>query len=110
MIDKKFVARHRLRFTLGSGIIGVFFFVINLLTFAKVWEDTFKFYNIPILIIYFGLPLSYIFICWIVGYFYDVMGIWKEEASHANRELNPEFADMVQDIKDIKQLLSGDKK
>jgi hypothetical protein len=109
MIDKKFVARHRLRFTLGSGIIGTFFFVINLLTFAKVWEETFNFYQVPIIIIYIGLPSLYIFSCWIVGYIYDVKGFWKEEASHANRELNPEFVDMMHDIKDIKKYMEEKK-
>lgn len=107
IIDKKFVARHRLRFTLGSGIIGTFFFVINLLTFAKVWESTFNFYSIPIIVIYIGLPAFYIFTCWGVGYVYDTGGFWKEETSHANKEINPEFSDMISDIKYIKKMLSN---
>jgi len=105
IIDKKFIARHRLRFTLGTGVIGTFFFAINLLTFAKVWEDTFDFYQIPMLLVYFGLPLFYIFTCWIVGYLYDTLGFWKEENSHINRELNPEIVIIMENLTDIKREL-----
>jgi hypothetical protein len=98
MIDKKFIARHRLRFSLGLGIIGSFLTVINMLTFAKVWEETFKFYSIPMIIIYAVLPLGYIIVCWFIGYFYDVKGIWKEETSHSNANLNPEFLVLCENV------------
>jgi len=97
-----FVARHRLRFALGTSIIGTFFFVINLLTFAKVWEETFKFYNFPVIIVYIGMPLFYIFVCWMVGFLYDTMGFWKEENSHSNRQLNPEITIILNTLDDIK--------
>lgn len=98
-----FVARHRLRFALGTSIIGTFFFIINLLTFAKVWEETFIYYTIPIVLIYIGLPAFYIFICWIVGYLYDTMGFWKEENSHSNRQLNPEVAHILGTLATIRE-------
>jgi|WetSurMetagenome_2_1015567.scaffolds.fasta_scaffold07071_12 hypothetical protein len=91
MLDKKFIARSRLRFGLGVGIIGSFLSVINILTFAKVWQPTFENYGIPMAVIYIIMPVGYLSICWMIGYLYDVKGIWKEETSHSNAFLNPEF-------------------
>jgi hypothetical protein len=105
MIDKKFIARHRLRFTLGLGIIGSVLTVINMLTFAKVWEETFKFYNIPMVVIYVILPLGYMAACWWIGYLYDVKGIWKEETSHANANLNPEFVVLCDNVIELDKKL-----
>ena len=88
---KSFIARHRLRFGLGTSLVGTFLYVFSLLTFAKVWEETFKFYNIPTILIYIGMPISYVAICWLIGYIYDTKGFWEEENSHSNKNLNPEF-------------------
>jgi len=98
MFDKKFIARSRLRFTLGLGIIGSFLTIINMLTFAKVWEGTFIYYGVPMLIIYIILPMGYMISCWCIGYLYDVKGIWKEETSHANANLNPEFVVLCENV------------
>jgi hypothetical protein len=92
MIDyKKIIALTRMRFALGLGIVGMFTSVIGMLTFAKVWEDTFKFYDIPLITVYVSLPLGFFISCWIIGYLYDIKGIWKEENSHTNLKLNPEL-------------------
>jgi hypothetical protein len=107
MIDKKFIARSRLRFTLGLGIIGAFISIISILTFAKVWEETFKFYGIPMIIVYVILPLGFGLACWCIGYFYDVKGIWKEENSHINASLNPEFQLVWEDIRIIDRKLGS---
>jgi hypothetical protein len=98
IIDKKFIARSRLRFQLGLGMIGMFVSLIGMLTFAKVWEDTFKFYNIPLLFVYIALPVGFFGACWLIGYLYDVKGIWKEESSHMNVNINPEFVVLCQNV------------
>jgi hypothetical protein len=87
-----------MRFNLGLGIIGTFTSVIGMLTFAKVWEPTFTFYNIPMIVIYVVLPVSFIGACWWIGYLYDVKGIWKEETSHQNMKLNPEFLTVLSNM------------
>jgi hypothetical protein len=107
IINKAFIARHRLRFGLGSGIIGTFFFVFSLLTFAKVWEKTFEFYNIPTVIIYIGMPISYLIVCWSIGYLYDTRGFWEMENSHSNTQLNPEFVTLCDNAKDLILKMNG---
>lgn len=98
---KKFIALARMRFNLGLGIIGMFTSIIGMLTFAKVWEETFTFYNIPMISIYLLLPLGFFIACWWMGYIYDVKGIWKEENRHINDKLNPQFQLLWTDIRNI---------
>ena len=88
---KKFIAIARLRFGLGLGIVGMFTSVIGMLTFAKVWESTFIDLEVPLILVYVALPVGFFISCWCIGYIYDVKGIWKEETSHTNMKLNPEF-------------------
>jgi hypothetical protein len=53
-------------------------------------------YGVPMLVIYIFLPASFVLSCWYIGFYYDVKGIWKEETSHANANLNPEFVALCQ--------------
>lgn len=101
-----FIARHRLRFGAGVGLIGSFFSIFSLLTFAKVWEPTFVFYGIPPILVYIGFPIAYIVMCWGVGYIYDRKGLWKAEVAFGNRQQNPELMEMYDDIKKIKVALN----
>jgi len=102
MIDfKKFIAKSRLRYSLGAGVVGMFTSAIGILTFAKVWEGTFIYYEIPAIAIYVALPLGFFIVCWLVGYIYDVKGIWKEETSHANVNLNPEFVIICENVENV---------
>jgi len=114
-IDKKFIARTRLRFTLGGGVIGSVMTIIGLLTFVKVWEKTFEYYGIPMIIVCALFPIVYIVSCWYIGMLYDTKGYWQEENSHANENLNPEFKQICKDVTEIKNeihnhgILIGDK-
>jgi len=101
-----FIAKHRLRFAAGAGLIGSFLSVFSLLTFAKVWQETFEFYGIPPLAIYILFPIGYVIGCWYVGYLYDRKGLWKAEVAFGNRQQNPELMEMYDDIKKIKTALN----
>ncbi len=98
-LDVDFVAKHRLRFMAGVGIVGSIITVVNILTFAKVWESTFNFYGIPAVVVYIVLPISYIGICWGVGYIYDKKGLWKAEQRFGNKSQNDEFLEICDNVK-----------
>ena len=104
--DMDFVAMHRLRFISGVGIVGSIITVVNILTFAKVWEGTFQFYGIPTVAVYTLFPLMYIAICWLVGYLYDTKGLWKAETKFGNKRQNDEFLEMYDNVKLIKKYLN----
>jgi hypothetical protein len=101
-----FIARHRLRFVAGAGLVSSFLSIFSLLVFAKVWEATFEFYGIPPITIYIGAPIAYVIGCWFAGYIYDRKGLWKAEVAFGNRQQNPELMEMYDDIKKIKIALN----
>lgn len=106
-VNKAFIARHRLRFGLGAGIMGTFLIIFSLLTFAKVWEQTFEFYHIPPIIIYVSMPILYFITCWYIGYIYDTGGFWEMENSHINTKLNPEFVVLCDNAKELITKIEG---
>jgi hypothetical protein len=102
VFDKDFVARSRLRFSLGIGIIGYAISALNILTFAKVWSSTFEYYGIPMMLMYTAFPIGFVIACWYIGYLYDIKGYWGKENSHVNANMNPEFKKICADIEWIK--------
>jgi hypothetical protein len=104
--DKKFIARSRMRFLLGSGIAGIIMSFVTLLTFAKVWATTFEYYGIPMLPVYIAFPVLYMIVCWYGGLLYERSGVWGEETSFVNKTLNPEFLELYNDVKEIKKSLN----
>lgn len=105
-MDVDFIATHHLRYGIGVGIVGSIITVVNILTFAKVWEETFKFYGIPPIAVFTIFPAGYIFVCWFTGYLFDIKGIWKAETKFANRNQNPEILEIYENIKLIKKHLN----
>jgi hypothetical protein len=104
-INKKLIARSRLRYAQGSGMVGILISLTTLLTFANVFQPTFEKIGIPVQAIYILLPIGYILLCWYVGMLYDTKGFWEEETSHANEFLNPEFSKMCAEIESMKRTL-----
>lgn len=96
-----------MRFVAGSAIVSSAMTVINLLTFAKVWENTFIYYSIPPISVYILLPLFFITGCWYVGYLYDIKGLWKAETKFGNKKQNPELMEIHETVSEIKSMLTN---
>ena len=105
MSIKKFLARNKLRVFIGTGFAGIITSTVTYLTFGKVWQDTFIFYGIPMLLVYACLIIGYPVFCLTTAYIYEFSGLWAEEVSHQNTTLNPEFEKLCKDVEEIKQLL-----
>jgi hypothetical protein len=101
--DGDFIARSRLRFSLGIGIIGYAISALNILTFAKVWQSTFDYYGVPIMLMYTVFPIGFVFACWYIGYIYDTKGYWGKENSHVNLKMNPEFEEIRSGVSDSRR-------
>lgn len=104
-VTKEFLARSRIRFLLGSSMAGITISLMGILTFSKVWEQTFQYYNIPMVSLYIILPVGYMVLCWVIGLWYEQSGMWGAENSHINNNMNPEFLKVCRDIELIKQKL-----
>jgi hypothetical protein len=84
---------------------GITISLMGILTFSKVWEQTFQYYNIPMVSLYIILPVGYMVLCWVIGLWYEQSGMWGAENSHINNNMNPEFLKVCRDIELIKQKL-----
>jgi hypothetical protein len=107
------IARNKLRFFIGTAFLGVFMSIFNFLTFAKVWSGTFEYYGIPLTVIYAAIPLAFIIGCWYFGYWYEMNKLWEYEVVHQTKNLNPQFNELMDDVKEIKKHLGiqdGEKK
>lgn len=102
----EFIARTRVRFLLGSAMANITVSFVTLLTFLKVYEPTLNFYHIPIYPLYALTPISYAVVCWWIGLWYQNSGIWQEEATFGNKNLNPEFLEIYESMKEIKKALN----
>jgi hypothetical protein len=110
MPNKKFLARNKLRLFIGVGFLGVVTSIINYLTFAKVWSETFVYYGIPLPAVYIGIPILFVLSCWGAGYVYELSGMWAYEVSHQNTTINPEFLSVCEDVQWIRQKLEKQEK
>jgi len=105
-----FIARNKLRFFTGFGIISVFMGIVSF-GMALVTMVTVKGIYIPawvIIIVGGGLVAG----CWYFGYWYEMTKMWEKEISHTNKNINPEMLKMCtettqnrEDIIRIKALL-----
>jgi len=101
----EFIARLKLRFFIGAAIATAISTIPNLLTFAKVWAPTFEYYGISPVIIYIFLPVGFLFSCYTIGHFWDILGFWNRENEYINRVNNPQVPELMKDIKEIKKML-----
>jgi predicted KAP-like P-loop ATPase len=92
-----------MRFVAGSAIVSIVITIVNLLTFAKVWEKTFEYYGIPPVAVYILFPACFIAGCWYVGYLYDIKGVWKAETKFGNRKQNPEIMEIHDAVMKIQE-------
>lgn len=91
----------------GYARLGVALGIINILTFAKVWEDLFKSLGIPIVAVIISIPLLFVTICVIVGYLEKSRGIWGTELRYTWYIAGYDPIKMVEDVKEIKTCLQS---
>ena len=90
---------NRDRYVIGTTLFGITISIINILSFAKLWVADFEAMGIPPIALYIGIPAGYIFGCWFTGFIYQITGIYAQEASFNNQHGNPEFSQMIKDIR-----------
>jgi hypothetical protein len=100
---KKFIARNKLRFFTGFGILSVFMGIVSFCLLIKA--------NLYIIGVYVSLPLLGILAfamamgCWYLGFLWEMWKMWREEVSHTNIELNPEMLKLCREVSEMRQLL-----
>lgn len=110
MTNKSFIARNKARLFVGLGFVGIFTTILWILTFAKVWSETFVYYGIPPVAVYIGLPIAFLLGAWVLGIFYELSGLQADEITHHNTELNKEFGKACRDIAWVREKMEDERK
>ena len=107
MFQAAFIARNKLRFFIGYGMISVFMGILSFgmaaVTMITVKEIYVPLWTIPI--VGFVLMLA----CWYAGYWYEMSNMWALEVSHQNKQMNPELVALCADVAEIKRRLEEKK-
>jgi hypothetical protein len=98
-----FISRHRMRYMRGVSWAGAIQALLIALTFARVWKDTFDYYNIPSEILYIIVPGGYFFVCWFIGYIDEVNGFWRMEGDYYNKKMNPMWDEWCEIVKNTRE-------
>ena len=70
------------RFTRGFTRAGVIVGIINVLTFAKVWQSTFDQFGIPLLAVIIAIPIGFVTACILIGVLEERSGVWGDDTLH----------------------------
>lgn len=105
-----FLGRFSARFTRGFSRAGVIVGIINILTFAKVWQGTFDYYGIPLVAVIVSIPLIFVLACITIGILEERSGVWGDDTLHlwAVAGWNP--VELTVEVKSLKQLIEEGKK
>lgn len=77
-----FIGGFSARFARGFSRAGIIVGIINVLTFAKVWQGTFDYFGIPLIAVIVAIPAGFVALCVLFGVFEERTGIWGNETLH----------------------------
>jgi hypothetical protein len=97
-ITSRNVGRLYYKFQIGFAPISYLLTFIGFLTFAKVWQNTFDYFNIPFAITLVLFPLGILSIAVIIGELMVRKNVQEEMTSIANTEANKEFLLLIETI------------
>jgi hypothetical protein len=94
-----------MKFQVGYTPVTYALSLIGFLTFAKVWQTTFENNGIPFLIIIALFPIVVLTGAFLIGHGIIRFKIQEAMQTLGNSEANKEFAELCNDVKEIKEKL-----
>lgn len=101
----EYIGRAYMKFQVGYTPMTYALSIIGFLTFAKVWQSTIESYGIPFAIIIALFPIILFIGAFSIGHGIIVYKIQEAMQSLGNTEANKEFAELCNDVKEIKEKL-----
>lgn len=101
-IDWKRVGRNLQYFQTGWSYVGMAIGLLNLWTFAKVWQGTTDYLGIPFLLVIAGLPLIVVCGARLFGKFFYQKKLAAGMMEVCNNQGNDEFLKMRDDVENIR--------
>jgi hypothetical protein len=89
----------------GMTYVGIPAQVITLLTFLKVWEETFVYFGVTTTVMYGVFPLILVSGCVLVGWLDTRIGIWSNEGIMLSHKVTPLTRETYNIIKNNEDML-----
>ena len=104
-LNSKTIGRVYYKFQIGFSPLSYILTFVGFLTFAKVWQSTFEFYNVPFIVAMVGFPLAMLITAFILGEIMIRKNVKAEMTSLVNTEGNPEFKELCERLRRIEELM-----
>jgi len=105
MTTAKVVGRFSARFTRGYGRAAIILGIINILMFAKIYQETFAWFGVDILTVILGTSGFFICLRLIVGYIEERLDLWGEETAHIWKMAGWNPVELTETVKRIEKRL-----
>lgn len=93
------------RFARGFSRAGVVVGIINILTFAKVWQGTFDYYGIPLVAVIVSIPVVFVLGCITIGILEERSGVWGDDTLHIWKVAGWDPVELTEEVKKLNRLI-----
>lgn len=93
----------------GYSRLGIVLGLINILVFAKVWQETFEELGIPIAAVIVSIPLVFVVVCVIVGYIEKEKNVWGTELIYTWKIAGYDPIQLTKDVSNISAWINSQK-
>jgi len=84
-----YVTYLKMLYNRGISYVAMGITILSLLTFLKVWQETFNHYGIPNEVMFIGFPIAVIIGCVTIGYFDIKYKMWHRETVFSSKNVSP---------------------
>ena len=96
-----YITYGKMLYNRGISYVAMGITILSLLTFLKVWQETFNAFGITNEIMFIGFPIVLIVTCAIVGYIDVKNNMWQREAVFSIKNVSPIASDSYNTVKRI---------
>ena len=96
-----YITYGKMLYNRGISYVAMGITILSLLTFLKVWQETFNAFGITNEIMFIGFPIVLIATCAIVGYIDVKNNMWQREAVFSIKNVSPVASDSYNTVKKI---------
>ena len=99
-----FIGRWKVRMFRGIAYASIVTSLLVLSNTVRLYEDVLSNIGISLIIAMIGGTLLYVVLCVFGGFVDEKLGTWGAENSHINMNLNPEFREILEWVREQKEL------
>ena len=105
-----YITYSKMLYLRGISYVSMGITILSLLTFLKVWQETFNRFGIPNEVMFIGFPMAVIIGCVILGFLDVKYKMWHRESVFSSKNISPVVVNSYNTTKHIEKeikLLKG---